>query len=235
MPKRARSLGGGSSPSSSPGGSPDASDADGADDEDVPYVEPEPANQMDPLFQRTPEEEDDGEDLIGDGMEADYRPMGALDDYEEDGLDNADYGAMDFGARAAADAALEARDARERTSRMPKALLTSDDDDADERAPRRRRRDRDADGGYAGDPHEAEEARVNADFDDMLGDEEEAVHVNLEDYNVPLTEWLEQLPVADEVRRRFRRFLSGIHTHAGAIYADRVRATPCAARCGERT
>ena len=47
------------------------------------------------------DEEDDGEDLIGDGMEADYRPMGALDEYEADGLDFNEYEGMDFGARAA--------------------------------------------------------------------------------------------------------------------------------------
>ena len=55
----------------------------------------------------TPDEEEDGEDLIGDGMEADYRPMGALDQYEEDGLDFHEYDDMDFSARQAAEAALD--------------------------------------------------------------------------------------------------------------------------------
>ena len=35
-------------------------------------------------------------------MEDDYRPMGALDEYEVDGLDDHEYGPMDFNARAAA-------------------------------------------------------------------------------------------------------------------------------------
>ena len=55
------------------------------------------------------EEEEDGEDLIGDGMEADYRPMGALDEYEADGLDFHDYEDMGFDVRAAAEAALDAQ------------------------------------------------------------------------------------------------------------------------------
>ena len=91
----------------------------------------------------TPDEEDEGEELIGDDMEADYRPMGALDEYEQDGLDENEYGDMGAGARAAAEEALEARDAKEHQSRMPAALLTSDDDGEERRPTRRRRRDAD--------------------------------------------------------------------------------------------
>jgi len=106
----------------------------------------------------TPDEEDEGEELIGDDMEADYRPMGALDEYEQDGLDENEYGDMSASARAAAEAALEARDAKEHQSRMPAALLTSDDDGEERRPTRRRRRDADEhegdemddDGGMAG-------------------------------------------------------------------------------------
>ena len=119
----------------------------------------------------TPDEEDEGEELIGEDMEADYRPMGALDEYEQDGLDEGDYGDMGAGARFAAEAVLEARDAREGQSRMPAALLTSDDD-AEER-PRRRRRaevepegdEMDPEGGLAG----------------FLDDEDGGI--NLEDYS----------------------------------------------------
>lgn len=87
------------------------------------------------------EEEDEGEELIGEDMGADYRPMGALDEYEEDGLDDNVYGTMDARARAAADAELEARDMRERTSRIPAALLDEEDDLEAEQRPRRRRRE----------------------------------------------------------------------------------------------
>ena len=87
------------------------------------------------------EEEDEGEELIGEDMGADYRPMGALDEYEEDGLDDNVYGTMDARARAAADAELEARDMRERTSRIPAALLDEEDDLEAEPRPRRRRRE----------------------------------------------------------------------------------------------
>jgi hypothetical protein len=166
------------------------------------------------------DEEDDGEELIGEGMEADYRPMGALDQYEEDGLDDHQYGLMDMSARAAADAALDARDQRERVSRMPKALLTSDDDDGEERAPRRRRRGTEA----------AEHAGLDADAAAAAGLEEffedDPVHINLEDYQCPLAEWISSQPVGEEVRKRFRRFLQGIGFDSGISYADKVRASP---------
>ena len=55
------------------------------------------------------EEEEDGEDLIGDDMGADYRALGAMDEYEADGLDETEkYGDMDPRARADAEAILEA-------------------------------------------------------------------------------------------------------------------------------
>ena len=47
------------------------------------------------------------------------------------------------------------------------------------------------------------------------------MHINLEDYQCPLAEWIASQPVGDEVRRRFRRFLLDAET--GAAYADKVR------------
>merc|ERR1712185_531977 len=112
-PKRSRaSPGGGSSPSaagSSPGSAPGSS----------PDAEPQPEAPGMAMGGATPDEEEDGEELIGEDMEADYRPMGALDEYEEEGLDANDYVPISAAARFAADAALDARDVRERQSRMP--------------------------------------------------------------------------------------------------------------------
>lgn len=165
----------------------------------------------------TPDEEEEGEELIGEDMEADYRPMGALDEYEEEGIDHADYGTMDAAARFAAEEVLEQRDARERQSRMPAALLTSDDD-AEER-PRRRRR--------AEVEPEGDEMDPAAGLEGFLDDEEGGI--NLEDYSGPLSEWIQSAAVSEEVRRRFRRFLTQFDPGAGAEhdansrYSQRVR------------
>ena len=149
-----------SPPPSEPGSSPPPADEPGSS--------PEPELPADDVLPSAGgydmEEEDDGEDLFGDEMANDYRPMGAMDEYEDEGLDHHDYDDTDYGARAAAEAALADRDQRERASRMPAALMTSDDD-GDERPQRRRRQER----GPAVDGQEQDPAA----FVEELLDEEE--------------------------------------------------------------
>ena len=228
--KRARAGGGGGD---SPGSSSPPPDDD--DDDDAPpsapgaggantpsvdgdYEPPEAARAAFGAGGGTPEEEDDGEELIGEGMEDDYRPMGALDEYEVDGLDDHEYGPMDFNARAAAEAALAQRDERERFTRMPKALLSSEDD-GEVRETRRRRK---ADRAPADDP-EADPDEANAkNLDDYLNDDEPGI--NLEDYQGPLAEWIASPAVSEEVRKRFARFLRSVGADGGRTYADKVRA-----------
>jgi DNA replication licensing factor MCM2 len=174
------------------------------------------------------EEEDDGEDLFGDDMMRDYREMGAMDEYEAEGLDENVYDDIDFGARAAAEAALAERDVRERASRMPAALMTSDDEGDDRPQRRRRRQEREP-------ALDGEEQDPAAFVEELLDDEESGI--NLEDYSGPLSEWVNSAAVSDEIRRRFRRFLHRFEVSDGAEgeggassskYAERVRAM-CAA------
>jgi len=139
------------------------------------------------------DEEDDGEELIGEDMHADYRPMGALDEYEADGIDENEYDDLDHEARAAADAELRARDQRERPSRIPAALLTPEDEDEEER-PRRRRREEPEPGDDSG-----------ATLEDILGEEDSGI--NLEDYQGSLGDWIQTPAVREEIKRRFRNFL----------------------------
>merc|ERR1739844_801902 len=88
------------------------------------------------------EEEDDGEELFGDNLENDYRPMPGLDRYDPDLLDEDDFQMMSEGDRAAAEAALRQRDraeGRRADGRMRRGLLYDEDDEDDEPARRRRR------------------------------------------------------------------------------------------------
>ena len=59
------------------------------------------------------EEEDDGEELFGDNLENDYRPMPGLDRYDPEALDDEDFNMMSESDRAAAEAALRQRDRAE--------------------------------------------------------------------------------------------------------------------------
>lgn len=56
------------------------------------------------------EEEEDGEELFGDNMENDYRPMPALDRYDPNILDEDEYDMMSESDRAAAEASMRKRD-----------------------------------------------------------------------------------------------------------------------------
>ncbi|CAG10746.1 unnamed protein product, partial [Tetraodon nigroviridis] len=72
------------------------------------------------------EEDDEGEELIGDGMERDYRPIPALDQYEAEGLDmdEEELSELSPGARAAAEEAMRRRDREEGISgRLRRGLL----------------------------------------------------------------------------------------------------------------
>jgi len=162
------------------------------------------------------EEEEDGEELIGEDMGADYRPMGALDEYEADGLDENEYGDMGAGARAAAEAELAARETRERSSRMPAALMTPEEDEEEAR-PRRRRReepeDPDDDGGAA--------------LEDLVDEDDH--DINLEDYQGSLLDWINTETVRTEIIKRFKRFLITFDppkedtADKSAKYSQRVR------------
>uniref|UniRef100_A0A3Q2SX53 Uncharacterized protein n=1 Tax=Fundulus heteroclitus TaxID=8078 RepID=A0A3Q2SX53_FUNHE len=69
-----------------------------------------------PLPEEEEEEEADGEELIGDGMERDYRAIPALDRYEAEGLDldDEDLSELSQGARNAAEEEMRRRDRAQR-------------------------------------------------------------------------------------------------------------------------
>uniref|UniRef100_A0A671WCI6 DNA replication licensing factor MCM2 n=1 Tax=Sparus aurata TaxID=8175 RepID=A0A671WCI6_SPAAU len=118
------------------------------------------------------EEEGDGEDLIGDGMERDYRIIPALDQYEAEGLDldDEDLSELSPGARAAAEEAMRRRDREQGISgRLRRGLLYDSEDEDDERPAARRRRlaERAAEGVADGEEEEMIESIEN--LEDMKG------------------------------------------------------------------
>uniref|UniRef100_A0A4W6DG85 DNA replication licensing factor MCM2 n=1 Tax=Lates calcarifer TaxID=8187 RepID=A0A4W6DG85_LATCA len=112
------------------------------------------------------EEDADGEDLIGDGMERDYRVIPALDQYEAEGLDldDEDLSELSPGARAAAEEAMRRRDREQGISgRLRRGLLYDSEDEDDERPAARRRRlaERAAEGVADGEEEEMIESIEN--------------------------------------------------------------------------
>uniref|UniRef100_A0A3Q3AR30 DNA replication licensing factor MCM2 n=1 Tax=Kryptolebias marmoratus TaxID=37003 RepID=A0A3Q3AR30_KRYMA len=142
------------------------------------------------------EEEDDGEELIGDGMERDYRPIPALDRYEVEGLDldDEDLSELSPGARAAAEEAMRRRDREQGLSgRLRRGLLYDSEDEDDERPAARRRRL----------AERAAEGITDAEEDEMI----ESIE-NLEDMKGhTVREWVSMAAPRLEIYNRFKNFL----------------------------
>uniref|UniRef100_A0A7N8XU70 DNA replication licensing factor MCM2 n=1 Tax=Mastacembelus armatus TaxID=205130 RepID=A0A7N8XU70_9TELE len=142
------------------------------------------------------EEDADGEDLIGDGMERDYRAIPALDQYEAEGLDldDEDLSELSPGARAAAEEAMRRRDREQGLSgRLRRGLLYDSEDEDDERPAARRRRlaERAAEG--VGDGEEEEMIESIENLEDMKG------HT--------VREWVSMAAPRLEIYNRFKNFL----------------------------
>ncbi|XP_066554425.1 DNA replication licensing factor MCM2 [Amia ocellicauda] len=141
-----------------------------------------------------PEEEEDGEELIGDGMERDYRAIPELDQYEGEGLDDdEDLSELSPGARAAAEEAMRRRDeASGLGGRMRRGLLyDSEDEDEDRPARKRRLAERAADRAAAEEDDEMIESIEN--LEDMKGHS--------------VREWVSMAAPRLEIYHRFKNFL----------------------------
>ncbi|KAK7870011.1 hypothetical protein R5R35_011978 [Gryllus longicercus] len=153
------------------------------------------------------EEEQDGEELFGDNMEADYRPMPALDRYEMAEFDEEDYD-LSQTDRMAAEMAMQRRDREEgvlgRRADMELIYEASDDDEA----PRRKRR-------------HAEKAAMG-----VMADEEMIESIeNLDDTKGhSVKEWVTMLGPRTEIANRFKSFLRNyIDSKGQYVYKERIR------------
>lgn len=158
--------------------------------------------------QRLEDEEEDGEELFGDNMEADYRPMPALDQYDAEVLDDEDYDAMSQTERQAAEAAMRRRDreAGMLMRRGDRELIYEDSDEDDE--PRRKRR--------------LAEKAADGDMDDA--DMIESIE-NLEDTKGhSIKEWVSMLGPRTEIANRFKNFLRNyVNSKGQYVFKDRIR------------
>ncbi|CAM5154293.1 unnamed protein product [Natator depressus] len=159
-----------------------------------------------------PEEEDeDGEELIGDGMERDYRPIPELDVYEPEGLalDDEDVEELTASQREAAEQAMRQRDREldRGLGRMRRGLLyDSDDEDEDRPSRKRRLAERAADGAEEED-------------EDMI----ESIE-NLEDMKGhSVREWVSMAAPRLEIYHRFKNFLkTHVDDHGHNVFKERI-------------
>ncbi|CAG0884040.1 unnamed protein product [Cyprideis torosa] len=180
-----------------------------SDGEGLPLFDDETDQLLGEAPSADEEEEEEGEDLFGDNMENDYRPLPELDRLDPSMLDTSEYSAMSESDRAAAEAELRARDRTEGRGdrlRMRRGLLYEESDEEDDIPSRRRRRARDR--------------------GDGLDDEEMIESIeNLEDTKGhTVREWVQMMGPSTEIYNRFKHFVRTYVDGSGnSVFRDKIR------------
>ncbi|XP_018331325.1 DNA replication licensing factor Mcm2 isoform X2 [Agrilus planipennis] len=152
------------------------------------------------------QEEEEGEELFGDNMEADYRHIPELDTYDIDNLDTEEYDELSPTARLAAERELQRRD-RER------GIIRRDDrelfyDKTDEEDPKKKRRL--AEKAAVGEIEDAEMIESIENLEDTKG------------YSIK--EWVTMMGPRTEIANRFKNFLRTFANSKGQyVYKERIR------------
>ncbi|KAJ2385346.1 MCM DNA helicase complex subunit [Coemansia sp. RSA 2611] len=164
------------------------------------------------------DEDEEGEDLFGPGMDRDYRYNAALDHYDADMVDETAYAAMDGRERARVEARMRRRDAEEGRgvgrTRIPLAFMQ---DFEDEEEQRRRR-------GGAGRGQSKHAHLLDAALE--AGDEERPMTMeDLQDMKGrSVAAWVSESGPRQTIAREFRRFLlSYVDERGASVYGERIR------------
>ncbi|XP_041048457.1 DNA replication licensing factor MCM2 [Carcharodon carcharias] len=156
------------------------------------------------------EEEEDGEDLMGDDLERDYLAIPELDVYEREGLDDdEDLEEMTASQRAEAEREMRRRDHAEglRQGRMRIDLLYESDDEDEERPARKRRLAERAADGAVDDDEEMIESIEN--LEDMKGHS--------------VREWVSMTAPRLEIYHRFKNFLrTHVDEHGHNVFKEKI-------------
>ncbi|XP_001652504.2 DNA replication licensing factor Mcm2 [Aedes aegypti] len=153
------------------------------------------------------EDEEDGEELFGDNMENDYRPVPHLDRYDMDQLDQEIYSDISQGDRAAAEAEMRRRDRAAGIHRDDRELFYERSDDEDD-IPRAKRRA--AEKAAEGEVEDTEMIESIENLEDTKGHS--------------IKEWVSMLGPRTEIANRFNSFLRTFVDDKGQyVYRDRIR------------
>ncbi|XP_058821808.1 DNA replication licensing factor Mcm2 [Topomyia yanbarensis] len=153
------------------------------------------------------DEDEDGEDLFGDNMENDYRPVPHLDRYDIDNLDQENYSDISQTDRAAAEAEMRRRDRAAGIHRDDRELFYEKSDDEDD-IPRAKRRA--AEKAAEGEVEDTEMIESIENLEDTKGHS--------------IKEWVSMLGPRTEIANRFNSFLrTFVDSKGHYVYRDRIR------------
>ncbi|KAK3611229.1 hypothetical protein CHS0354_005239 [Potamilus streckersoni] len=155
------------------------------------------------------EEEEDGEELFGDNMERDYRPIPELDVYTHEGLDDEEYSDISEGQRQAAERDIRRREREEGllAGRMRRGLIYDESSEEEEEQPRKRRA---AERAAEGDAEDEEMIESIENLEDMKGHS--------------VREWVAMLGPKTEIKNRFKNFLrTFVDSKGHNVYREKIR------------
>ncbi|KAJ2799599.1 MCM DNA helicase complex subunit [Coemansia guatemalensis] len=163
------------------------------------------------------DEDEEGEDLFGPNMERDYQYNETLDRYDEDMLDETDFGAMDPRERARVEARMRRRDLEQgrgqvSKSRIPLAFMQDFDEDPRVGSSGRR---------TAG-------ASKHAHLMDIMEVADEERPMTMDDLKdmkgLSVSAWVSESGPRQTIAREFRRFLlSYVDDKGASVYGERIR------------
>lgn len=159
------------------------------------------------MSQRDEIEEEEGEELFGDNMENDYRPMPHLDRYDPQILDEGDYDELSQGERNRAEEEMRRRDREMGILRRDDRELFYEEGDDDD-APRHKRRM--AEKAAAGTEEDAEMLESIENLEDTKG--------------YTIKEWVQMMGPRTEIVNRFKSFLrTYVNSKGQYVYKERLR------------
>lgn len=156
----------------------------------------------------TPRDED-GEDLL-ENAQSDYKAQPELDTYDAENIDDDDVSPMDIGQIRNINQLLDDRDRRAGRGRrqfIPHQLMDQDEDIPMALL------------------QQQQQQIIDDEFMNQQQMQQQQEHlVNLEDFDGPLREWLDEDRVRREIKNRFKSFLTSFTDTAGnAVYPNKVK------------
>ena len=188
-----------------------------SEDERPNQLEAYQGHEIEDEEQIQPNEEEEGEDIMED-MEADYRSIAKLDEYDINQLDNEeDYSEMDLSQKRKADEEINKRIKREQrpvnNRKLPEFMKDQSDESYLSEA-------LDVSGTLMQQKKEEFYERLG---DGELDEEDDEKYHDLEQIRGSLSEWIKDPKTVRFIKRSFRRFLSSFRDEEGElVYEKRI-------------
>ncbi|KAJ3265850.1 MCM DNA helicase complex subunit [Chytriomyces hyalinus] len=186
-----------------------ALDADEMDNNNADAFEANEFDEIDNAYNDLDLEDDEGEDLFGDGLEDDYVENARLDVLDRRDIDDNDYGDLDPTSRLIAEERMRRRDREEmrRQGVLPAAFMDDDEDDDGPMRIRRRHR---------------QGQQEDLDFDDPGADIALSADA-IAEVRGPIADYVAMEGPRQAIKREFHQFLTSyVNDNGESVYGNKI-------------